>query len=95
MDYPLASPPSKHKNPVDTAGFKCPPECLQEKISPANNEAATRRSDPLEEMIPWAKIIVPKNSKIRIFQWAGPGCKASLKASPNPCPPSFYYTYYS
>lgn len=68
MAFPSLSFPSKHKNPVDTAGLICPPECLQVRIKAANKDAATKKSDPLEELIPWAKIMVPTNSKIKIFQ---------------------------
>jgi hypothetical protein len=38
------------------------------RIRAAKRDAATRKSDPLEELIPCAKIMVPTNSKIRIFQ---------------------------
>jgi len=50
--YPSGSSPSRHKKPVETAGLICPPECLQVRIKAANKEAATKKSDPFEELIP-------------------------------------------
>lgn len=61
----------------------CPPECLQVRRRAANNDKATKKSDPYEELIPWAKTAVPTNSKTKIFQWAFEGLMTSFKASPN------------